>query len=119
VKLVCDEGVDRSIVAALRAEGHDVSYVAELRPGIPDDEVLALAEADEAVVVTTDKDFGELVFRQGLAHHGIVLLRLHGLTQERRARIVARGIGEHGAELAGAFAVIDANRIRIRRRAAS
>jgi predicted nuclease of predicted toxin-antitoxin system len=69
--------------------------------------------------VTTDKDFGELVFRQGLAHHGVVLLRLHGLTNHEKARITARGIGEHDAELAGAFTVIEANRIRIRRRPTS
>jgi hypothetical protein len=71
---VCDEGVERPIIDALRAEGHDVFYVAELQPGIGDDEVLAIAEAEVAIVVTTDKDFGELVFRQGLANHGVVLL---------------------------------------------
>jgi predicted nuclease of predicted toxin-antitoxin system len=82
LKLVCDEGVERPIVDTLRADGHDVSYIAELQPGIGDDEVFAIAEADAAIVVTTDKDFGELVFRQGLAHHGVVLLRLHGLTND-------------------------------------
>ena len=112
---MCDEGVERPVVDALRADGHDVSYVAELQPGIADDDVLAMADADEAVVVTTDKDFGELVFRQGRTHHGVVLLRLHGLTNDQKARNAARGIAEHEAELPRAFTVIDANRIRIRR----
>jgi len=116
LKLVCDEGVERPIVDALRAEGHDVSYVAELQPGISDDEVLELAATDEAVVVTTDKDYGELVFRQGRVHDGVVLLRLHGLTNEEKARLAVQGIREHGTQLAGAFAVIDGNRIRIRSR---
>jgi predicted nuclease of predicted toxin-antitoxin system len=93
--------------------------VPELEAGISDDQVLGMAGADKAVVVTTDKDFGELVFRQGRTHHGVVLLRLHGLTNETRASIAAAGIREHAAELAGAFTVIDKNRIRIRRGRAS
>lgn len=54
---VCDEGVDRSIVAQLRADGHDVTYIAEISPSIPDDEVLIEANDRGAVLVTADKDF--------------------------------------------------------------
>lgn len=85
MNLVCDEGIERQIVDALRAAGHTVWYVAEMRPGISDDEVLEKAAAEEATVVTNDKDFGELVFRQGRAHHGVVLLRLHGLDADKKA----------------------------------
>jgi predicted nuclease of predicted toxin-antitoxin system len=65
VKLLCDEGVESQIVAHVRAAGHEVSYVAEMEPGISDDQVLASASEAGAVLVTNDKDFGELVFRQG------------------------------------------------------
>jgi hypothetical protein len=63
VKLLADEGVDAAIVTRLRSDGHDVVYVAELSPGITDEAVLELANANERILVTTDKDFGELVFR--------------------------------------------------------
>jgi predicted nuclease of predicted toxin-antitoxin system len=115
LNLVCDEGIERQIVDALRAAGHTVWYVAEMRPGISDDEVLEKAAAEEATVVTNDKDFGELVFRQGRAHHGVVLLRLHGLDADKKAEIATRAISEHDSELPGAFAVVDHSRIRIRR----
>jgi predicted nuclease of predicted toxin-antitoxin system len=115
LKLLCDEGVDRPIVDALRGAGHDVSYVAEMAPGISDDEVLAVAAKDRAVVLTIDKDFGELVYRQGRAHHGVLLLRLHGFDSTEKSNIVLRAVAEHGDELPGAFAVIDRNRIRVRR----
>jgi len=64
VNLVANEGVDRPVVERLRQDGHDVVYVAELSPSITDEEVLQQANARSAVLLTADKDFGELVFRQ-------------------------------------------------------
>jgi predicted nuclease of predicted toxin-antitoxin system len=63
MNLVADEGVDRQIVEQLRQDGHDVAYIAELAPSISDDEVLQQANDRHALLVTADKDFGELVFR--------------------------------------------------------
>ncbi len=114
--LLCDEGVQRPIVEHLRSEGHDILYVAELEPGIDDDIVLARATELNAPLVTTDKDFGELVYRQGRATAGVVLLRLVGLSDEAKARIVAAALREHPDALPGAFTVISAGSIRIRRR---
>jgi predicted nuclease of predicted toxin-antitoxin system len=115
VKFLCDECVDQPIVDALRVAGHEVSYVAEMSPGISDDEVLAIAAADSAVLVTVDKDFGDLVFRQGRAHHGVVLVRLHGIDPAEKARIALAALAEHVDDLAGAFTVIEKDRLRIRR----
>jgi predicted nuclease of predicted toxin-antitoxin system len=89
--------------------------VAEIDRGISDDEVLDLAGARRAILVTVDKDFGDLVFRQGRAHHGVILVRLHGLAAEEKARITASAIADHAEELPGAFAVVERDRIRIRR----
>ena len=63
---VANEGVDRPVVERLRQDDHDVVYVAELSPSITDEEILQLANARSAVLLTADKDFGELVFRRGL-----------------------------------------------------
>ena len=60
MNLVADEGVDRPVVERLRQDGHDVVYVAEQSPSTPDEEVLQQANARSAVLVTADKDFGEL-----------------------------------------------------------
>lgn len=63
MKLPADEGVDFHVVSFLRKEGHDVRYVAELEPGISDENVLEIANDELRKLLTTDKDFGELVFR--------------------------------------------------------
>lgn len=112
--LYCDEGVDRAIVDALRSEGHAVTYVAELAPGITDEQVLADANRLGALLVTRDKDFGELVFRQHRLHTGILLLRLVGLVREQKAQLVCFSVEAHGSEMGGAFAVLTRDRLRIR-----
>ncbi|MDQ3698880.1 MAG: DUF5615 family PIN-like protein [Gemmatimonadota bacterium] len=115
MNLVADEGVDRGVVERLRQEGHDVVYVAELSPSIADEEVLQQANARSAVLLTADKDFGELVFRQGLVHSGVVLLRLAGLPNAAKAEIVAEVCRDRAAELLGAFSVVSPGQVRIRR----
>ncbi len=69
--LLADESVDRQIVERLRTDGHAVRYIAEIEPGISDDIVLDMAYQETDVLLTADKDFGELVFRQGRLTSGI------------------------------------------------
>jgi predicted nuclease of predicted toxin-antitoxin system len=115
VIFVCDEGVDRLIVEQLRSDGHKVTYIAEVSPSVPDDEVLREANARGAVLVTADKDFGELVFRLGQLSTGVLLIRLHDLHTNDRARLVGAVVREHGAELTGAFSVLSPTKLRIRK----
>jgi predicted nuclease of predicted toxin-antitoxin system len=115
VNLFADEDIDRQIVDRLRQEGHRMLYVAELEPGISDDVVLAQANQEADVLLTADKDFGELVFRQGRVTAGILLVRLAGLSPARKAEIVASAASQHGPELPGFFAVLRPGSFRIRR----
>ena len=113
--LLADEGVDRQIVERLRLDGHLVAYVAEMSPGITDEIVLLESRVSGSVLITADKDFGELVFRWRQASTGVLLIRLSGLQPAMKAAVVSRAIQEHGRELAGAFAVLSPGNIRIRR----
>ena len=116
MKVVADEGVDRPVVKRLREDGHEVLYVAELEPGISDERVLELANGEEAVLLTSDKDFGELVFRQKKATNGVILIRLAGISPARKAEIVASALAEHASEMERAFVVISPEVLRIRPR---
>ena len=84
MNLLADEGVDRQIVERLRQDGHDVLYIAEMAPGISDDEILSRANALDTLLFTADKDFGELVYRQNLVHAGVLLIRLAGVPPEAK-----------------------------------
>lgn len=116
MNVLADESVDRQSVERLRREGHAVLYIAEMEPGITDDAVLAKANEQDALLVTADKDFGELVFRQDLINSGVVLLRLAGLSPETRAALLAEVLRDREAELLGAFTVISPGMVRIRRK---
>ena len=87
-----------------------------MEPGIQDDLVLTRANERNALLLTADKDFGELVFRQRLINYGVVLLRLAGLSPETKAGIVADVLRDRAAELTQAFSVISPGMVRIRRK---
>ena len=114
MKWVADENVDHPIVMRLRELGHDVWSVAEQARGWGDDEVLARAEADAAVLITSDKDFGELVFRMRRATHGVVLVRLPGLGPVERAERVVTALAPILDRVPGNFTVIDRTGVRVR-----
>lgn len=114
MNLVADESVNKLIVDELRNEGHNVLYIAEFAPSVDDETVLQQANQNSALLLTEDKDFGELVFRQGRVHMGIVLIRLAGLSPQTKAKNISTAFSHHGNELLQAFSVISPGRIRIR-----
>lgn len=114
MNLFADEGLESVVVERLRSDGHQVAWVAELAPSLPDHEVLQLASESGAVLLTADKDFGELVFRRGLGHAGVVLVRLEGLPNAYKAEIVSEVLQKHGDNMIGAFSVISTDSVRIR-----
>jgi len=114
MKLFADENVARAIVLWLRGRGHEVLYAAEEEPGAPDDRWLERCEADSRCILTSDKDFGELVFRDRLSSHGIILLRLEDLRlSDRLARMEsAWPVVEENPK--GKLIVISGRKIRVR-----
>lgn len=114
MRLVADESIDRPIVERLRRGDHEVLFVAELDPGLQDESVLALANERDALLLTGDKDFGELVFRLGKVTAGVILVRLAGLKPQRKAEIVDACLARFGEEMSHAFTVITPGGVRIR-----
>jgi len=77
MRLICNENVPDSVVRGLRERGHDVLAVKESLRGAADIQIPARAQADLRLVVTQDKDFGELALRYALpAESGVLLFRL-------------------------------------------
>lgn len=115
MNLLADENIDRSVVATLRQAGHQVLAVSEMEPGIGDATVLSRANEAQALLLTEDTDFGELVFRQRLLHEGVILMRLAGLAAAAKGELLAKVLKAHEEELRGAFTVVSPGAVRIRR----
>ena len=111
---MADESCDFAVVRALRAAGHAVVAVAEISPRISDEEVLALARRKHHVLITEDKDFGELVYAQKHQTAGVVLLRFPGNARAAMARATADALKTLGNKLARRFTVIEPGKIRSR-----
>lgn len=115
MKFIADENVQRTVVDGLRQRGHDVRHIREETPGISDDAVLDIANGESAVLLTYDRDFGELVFQQRRAATGVLLVRLPDVAPAQVAALVATVVAAHGAEMEGAFTVIAPQGVRVRR----
>jgi predicted nuclease of predicted toxin-antitoxin system len=115
MKFVADQCVAGPIIDRLRADGWDVLAVRDTAPGILDPNVLDMAVRAGAVLLTEDKDFGALAYRNALPHTGIVLIRLDELRRDLRPEFVSTAVQRHQAEIPGAFAVISPSGVRIRK----
>ena len=104
--LVADEGVDRGVVERLRQNGHEVVYVAELSPSVPDEAVLQQANARRAILLTADKDFGQLVFAHARQSAGVILIRYPSNNRRGLPIAVMAFIKQSGASLGDRFAVL-------------
>jgi predicted nuclease of predicted toxin-antitoxin system len=113
VRLLADENVPRLAIEALRAAGHSVEWVADFAPSTEDGNVLAMATERSALLVTMDRDFGDLAVQRGLpAPCGIMLLRLPPLPR-LVARVCVAALAAT-TEYAERFVVVSEDRIRIR-----
>lgn len=87
MKFLADEGIDKKLVLELRNLGYDVEYVAETQYGSDDKDLLQRAFENDQVILTKDKDFGELIFRDQLKSNGVILIRLENVTTMQRIEI--------------------------------
>lgn len=115
MRFLVDESTGVAVVDFLRSQGHEVAAVADVLPQAVDCDILAKAAAEARIVVTNDKDFGDLVFRSGQPHAGILLLRLKDESAANRVNTVRAVLEKHAADLPNNFVVATDSHIRIRK----
>lgn len=114
MRFLADENFPGAAVAALLQLGHDVMWIRTDAPGSSDREILARAQVEERIILTFDKDFGELAFRLGLpATSGIILFRVPLASPGSITNVVTTAIATRN-DWSGLFTVVESDRIRIR-----
>ena len=111
---LADECCPRAVVERLRADGHDVRYAAETDRRAADVDLLALANAEDRIIITEDYDFADLLVRDRLPAVGAIILFLPKLAPEARADRLARLLGDTAFSPRGALVVVEQKRFRRR-----
>ena len=113
MRLLANENFPGDAVTTLRQQGHDVIWIREDSPGLPDTRVLERAQQESRLLITFDKDFGDLAFRFGLpASCGIILFRISMPSSDYVARLATTAL-EQRDDWAGHFSVLEDDRIRM------
>lgn len=115
MQFLADESCDFSVVRVLRAAGYDVLAIAEFAPQTGDPEVMKLAVREGRVLLTEDKDFGQLVYAGAHESNGVILIRFPSTDRAELPNKALQAIRNLGDRLAGAFIVLEPNRVRIGR----
>jgi predicted nuclease of predicted toxin-antitoxin system len=115
MKFLLDQSADFRLIPHLRTLGHEVTAISRnYPPGLADEDVLAIAREERCILIVADRDFGELIFHQELAHAGVIFLRLPGAPLQAKIDHLNTVLGEHTEELErGAFLVVTPGRIRV------
>jgi len=110
-----DVCVGKAVEDWLVANAYDALTVREIDPRMSDADVLKLAVSEQRMVVTLDKDFGELVYHSGLSHAGVLLLRIEDASGKEKIDVLKRILATHEGKLLNNFCVYQDGKLRIRK----
>ena len=115
IKFLADENLEKPIVDYLRGKGYEVLYIAEISPSMKDEEIMQLANKDERILITNDRDFGELTFHKRKVTSGIILIRAMDEKSQNKVELIKHVLIETKGKLRGKFIVVNEAGIRIKK----
>jgi len=115
MKFLFDQSADFRLIPHLRELGHDVEAISQnYPPGLADEDVLAIAREERRILVVADRNFGELIFHQGLVHAGVIFFRLPGATLQAKVEHLDTVLQEHTEAIErGEFLVVTPGQLRV------
>ena len=115
MRFLVDENAGPSVAGWLRRQGHEVFSVYEAARGVDDEQILQKAFVEHWIIITSDKDFGEKIYREQWPHRGVVLLRLDDERVANKTAVIQRLLENHLDRLADTFVVVTESRVRFAR----
>jgi len=114
MKFLVDENIGSSVISFLRNKSFNVSSIAEKCPGITDREILKKAVKENRILITADKDFGDLIFYSRRTHKGIILLRLKDQSSSAKIEVIDKLLKFHRGKIIKRFVVVTKDKVKIR-----
>jgi len=115
LKFLVDVGVGKKVEEYLLEKRYDTKSVRSLDQKMPDQEIIRLAALEKRIVITMDKDFGELVYHSGMDHCGILLLRLEDATGSEKQQVIAKILAKYADNMKNNFCVYQNEKFRFRK----
>lgn len=106
MKFLIDEDISPKIARLLNELGYSATHIREIQISLTDQEILKIAITEQCIVITEDKDFGELVFKEGQLHNGVIFLRLEDQTLQNTKRVIRWLLSKHENRLKGNFTTV-------------
>jgi predicted nuclease of predicted toxin-antitoxin system len=114
MQLVADENVPQPVIRRLRSDGFTVLAISEVAAGISDVRVMQASHERAFILITQDRDFGELAVRDGLPVAGVILLELERLSLGSQIERISRCLADNNEVWEGNFSVVEPGRVRRR-----
>jgi predicted nuclease of predicted toxin-antitoxin system len=115
MRFLVDECAGPKVAEWLRGQGHEVFSVFEQSRGMEDEEVIKRAYAENLILITNDKDFGEKVYRERRPHRGVIFMRLGDERAANKIAVPGRLLEGYGDKLLDHFVVVTESRVRFAR----
>ena len=112
MRFLVDECTGPKVAEWLRDQGHQVFSIFDKASGISDDDILATALTDNWILITNDKDFGEMVFRERRPHNGIIFLRLDDERAANKIEVLRQLLKNYSEKLSGQFVTVTETKVR-------
>ena len=115
MRFLIDENTGVVVARWLRSQGYEVFSVYEEARGTNDDEILQKAFDENWILITSDKDFGEKVYREMRSHRGIILLRLENERSANKINTLQKLLENYSEQLSNSFVVVTEKQVRFAR----
>lgn len=113
MRFLVDECTGPVVAEWLFNLGHDVFSVYDESPGLDDENIIKIANLEKYILITNDKDFGELVFRKKRQHKGVVLLRLENESAQNKIKVLEQLLSSYENKLENNFIIVTEKTLRI------
>ena len=113
MKFIADENIPLKVVKRLREEGLDITSIIEIKVGMKDEEIAKLSEREKVVIITFDKDFGEIIFKKLIKPYGVILLRISPKSVDYISNFLKWLLIESKIEFERKLVVVREDKIRI------
>ena len=112
MRFLVDECTGPKVAEWLRGENHEVFSIFDEARGLDDDTIITKAFDEDWILITNDKDFGEMIFRERHSHHGVVFMRLADERAANKIEVLRRLLESYSEKLPEEFVVVTETKVR-------